>query len=83
MMCLNIRIIGFRRTGDNEINISNVCVSEKSKIIQILNNLKEDLKIMLELDDIMIICNNKQLYIDDEIPQDCKEILIFPIAPGG
>lgn len=34
-------------------------------------------------DEVMVVCNSKQLYPDDYIPSDCRELDVYPLASGG
>jgi hypothetical protein len=83
MTCIRLRIIGLHETKEKELSLNNICVDGKVNVLQVLDKVRNDIKIMFEFDEIMIICNNKQLYVNDEIPQDCKELIMFPLALGG
>lgn len=83
MICVNIKIIGFRDSMKSGLNLNKICVDEKNNVLDILKHVEESSKIVLEPDEIMIICDDKQLYVNDKIPLDCKELLIFPLALGG
>jgi hypothetical protein len=83
MTCIRLRIIGLNETKEKELSLNNICVDGKVNVLQVLDKVRNDIKIMFEFDEIMIICNNKQLYVNDEIPQDCKELIMFPLALGG
>jgi hypothetical protein len=68
------------RSGLNTIEL---CVNEGVNVLQVLNKVKEDYGIKFEFDEIVIVCNDKQLYIDEGVPQNCEELMIFPLALGG
>jgi len=45
--------------------------------------VKKVLNLSFDEDEIMIVCNDKQLYLDDSIPSECDEIELYPLVHGG
>jgi len=52
-------------------------------IRDIIAKVKRVLNLSFDDDEIMIVCNDKQLYLDDSIPSECDEIELYPLAHGG
>lgn len=79
MKCLAIKIIGFKNIKEKTLEIC----SESRKISTILDITKKHIDIEIAQEELMIICDNKQLYLDEEVPEECKVLMLFPLALGG
>lgn len=80
MLCIKIRVTGFRNI---KINSHVICIDKDKKLFQVLDMLKEKFNIEIDQDEIMAMCNDKQIYLDEYIPNDCDIITLFPLALGG
>lgn len=79
MKCLAIKIMGFKNIKEKTLEIC----SESRKISTILDITKKHIDIEIAQEELMIICDNKQLYLDEEVPEECKVLMLFPLALGG
>lgn len=80
MLCLKIRMIGFKNLKEAMYDL---CINEDEKILHVLKYINDYFGIALEPDEIIAICNDKQIYIDEPIPKECKILILFPLALGG
>ncbi|ADM27146.1 hypothetical protein Igag_0298 [Ignisphaera aggregans DSM 17230] len=76
---MKIRLIGF--SGQKySLDIEHI---ESETIRDIVTRVKKVLNLSFDDDEIMVVCNDKQLYLDDPIPSGCNEIELYPLAHGG
>lgn len=81
MVCLQIRVIGFGKEASE--NSYSLCVDVNEKVSYVLEYLQKNFNIVFDLDEVMVLCNDKQIYIDEPIPEDCSVLTVFPLALGG
>lgn len=81
MVCLQISIIGFGKDVDKKT--FNLCVDIDTKVSYILEYLKRNFNMVFDPDEVMILCDDKQVYVDEPIPKECNVLVIFPLALGG
>jgi len=60
-----------------------VCADNNLKVQYVIEQVEKNTGMHIDRDEIMIMCNDRQLYIDENVPNECMEILIFPLALGG
>lgn len=77
-MHIRVYLIGF----DGKKRSLNIEYLGYESIRDIIAKVKSMINIRFD-DEIMIICNNKQLYLDDLIPNECNELELYPLAHGG
>lgn len=76
-----VKLIGFKDLQNRYLEI---LLDEDSTISQLVNKfLQMESVPEMNGDEIMVMCNNKQLYPDDKVPEDCQTIELFPFASGG
>ncbi len=78
-MYVEIRLIGFNGRKYS-LNIEYI---GGETIKDIIAKVKKAINLSFNDDEIMIVCNDKQLYLDDPIPSKCSEIELYPLAHGG
>lgn len=81
MICINIRIIGFRAVSDKELY--KICVNVDDKVLRVIELIENKLGLKFNLDEIMILCDDKQIYAEEPLPSNCRDLIIFPLALGG
>lgn len=79
MICLKIKVIGFSSVGEKVLD---VCI-ENNNVSSILNIIKNHIDVHIDPEEVIIICNDKQLYPDEKLPSDCNTLILFPLALGG
>lgn len=79
MKCLAIKIVSFKNIGEKTLEIC----SESREVSTILNIIKKQIDIEMVQEELMVVCDNKQLYLDEEVPEECKVLMLFPLALGG
>lgn len=79
MLCLKLRITGFKNIKEEY----ELCINEDEKVLQILEHIKSKFNISLDSGEVMVVCNDKQIYLDEVVPKECKSLTIFPLAFGG
>jgi hypothetical protein len=77
---ITIRIKGFRGITRDVVEIE---AGEGDSIRRIINLLATKIKFDIDVSEILVVCNNTMLYLDDPIPRDCNQIEIYPLALGG
>jgi hypothetical protein len=82
-MQVKVKIAGFR--GFPKPLAINIQLNEEErKVVDVvIKEVFKRLNITVEEDEVLIICNDKMLYLDDEIPTSCEEIELYPLARGG
>jgi len=76
-MKVKIVLLGFSsKLKDKELEVD---IEMNALVRDVINRLSH----IVDPDEIMIICNNKQLYLDDVIPENCRSLEIYPLAHGG
>ncbi|MEM1644257.1 MAG: hypothetical protein QXL96_00060 [Ignisphaera sp.] len=45
--------------------------------------VENKLGLKFNLDEIMILCDDKQIYVEEPLPSNCRDLIIFPLALGG
>ncbi|MEL9939920.1 MAG: hypothetical protein QW348_01880 [Ignisphaera sp.] len=76
-----VKPIGFKDLQDRYMEI---LLDENSTISQLVNKFLQVMSVSeMNGDEIIVMCNNKQLYPDDKVPEDCQTIELFPFASGG
>ncbi|HID80143.1 MAG TPA: hypothetical protein EYP48_00290 [Ignisphaera sp.] len=68
-----IRLVGFY--GDKHVR--ELEIHDEVKVKDIVGRVLDN------VDEVMVICGSKQLYLDDIVPYDCRELDIYPLASGG
>lgn len=81
MICLQVRIIGFIKDSNEKIH--SLCIDANEKVAHILEYLEKEFNITFDLDEVMILCNDRQVYVDEPIPGGCDILTVFPLALGG
>ncbi|MCI4435236.1 MAG: hypothetical protein JHC33_00290 [Ignisphaera sp.] len=77
---ITIRIKGFRGITRNTVEIE---TDEGDSIRRIINLLTTKIGFNIDASEILVVCNNTMLYLDDSIPKECNQIEIYPLALGG
>lgn len=69
-----IRFVGFH--GGKHVKEVEVCGDTR---------IRDVIGMVLDrnVDEVMVVCGSKQLYLDDYIPPDCSELDVYPLASGG
>lgn len=80
MLCLRIRVAGFGNTKREQYE---VCVEGDVKVSNLLEEVKKVANLQLNQDEIMIVCNDRQIYLEEYVPKDCETLVLFPLALGG
>ncbi|MEM0048095.1 MAG: hypothetical protein QXT53_08195 [Ignisphaera sp.] len=76
-----VKLIGFKDLQNRYLEI---LLDEDSTVSQLVNKFLQMASVSeMNGDEIMVMCNNKQLYPDDKVPEDCQTIELFPFASGG
>jgi hypothetical protein len=82
-MQVKVKIAGFRGLP-KPLAINIQLNEEERKVVDVvIKEVFKRLNITIEEDEVLIICNDKMLYLDDEIPTSCEEIELYPLARGG
>jgi hypothetical protein len=82
-MQVKVKIAGFRGLP-KPLAINIQLNEEERKVVDVvIKEVFKRLNITVEEDEVLIICNDKMLYLDDEIPTSCEEIELYPLARGG
>jgi hypothetical protein len=82
-MQVKVKIAGFRDLP-KPLAINIQLNEEERKVVDVvIKEVFKRLNITIEEDEVLIICNDKMLYLDDEIPTSCEEIELYPLARGG
>jgi|UniRef100_A0A7J3YTM4 hypothetical protein len=81
-MQVRVRLVGFRGFP-KPVTISIQLSEERGKIADVIKEAFKHLDIVVEEDEVLIICDDKMLYLDDEIPTSCEEFELYPLARGG
>jgi len=69
-----IKLVGFY--GGKHVREVEVCDDARIKDVV-------GMALNRSIDEVMVVCNSKQLYPDDYIPSDCRELTVYPLASGG
>jgi len=77
---ITIRIKGFRGITKNTVEIE---TGEGDSIRRVINLLATKIGFNIDASEILVVCNNTMLYLDDPIPKECNQIEIYPLALGG
>jgi hypothetical protein len=77
---ITIRIKGFRGITRDVVEIE---TGEGDSIRRIINLLATKIKFNIDASEVLVICDNTMLYLDDPIPKECDQIEIYPLALGG
>lgn len=81
MICVDVRIIGLRGVSENEQY--KICVESYNTVSDVIKLIENKLGYRFNLDEIMVICNDKQVYVEETLPPSCRNLVIFPLALGG
>uniref|UniRef100_A0A7C4FCU8 MoaD/ThiS family protein n=1 Tax=Ignisphaera aggregans TaxID=334771 RepID=A0A7C4FCU8_9CREN len=81
-MQVKVRLAGFRGFP-KPVTISIQLSEERGKIADVIKEAFKHLDIVVEEDEVLVICDDKMLYLDDEIPASCEELELYPLARGG
>ncbi|MEM1559936.1 MAG: hypothetical protein QW775_06325 [Ignisphaera sp.] len=81
MICVDVRIIGLRRVSEKELY--KICVESYNTVSDVIKIIESKLGYRFNLDEIMIVCNDKQVYVEETLPSSCENLVIFPLALGG
>jgi hypothetical protein len=76
---IRVKLFGF----GNKNRLAELKVHSNTKVKEIIINVTKILNIEIDYDEILILCNGSQLYPDDNIPSNCDELELFPLALGG
>lgn len=78
-MYIRVHLIGFGGTKSS----LNIEYFGYEHIRDIIAKVKNVMNLSFDDDEIMAVCNDKQLYLDDNIPSECDELVLYPLAHGG
>ncbi|MEM2262234.1 MAG: hypothetical protein QXK24_07270 [Ignisphaera sp.] len=76
---IKVKLFGLGDKG----RILEVVVQESSTIRDIVAMVVKGLTLEIDYDEVMVLCNEVQLYPDDMLPKNCTELEFFPLALGG
>ena len=79
MTSVKIRLFGF----DGSSKVIDIAVHSNITVREIISNVIKMLNLKIDNDEVLILCNGRQLYPDDVLPINCMELELFPLALGG
>jgi hypothetical protein len=82
MILIKVKLIGFRGLPQ-PTTISIQLHNENAKVSYIIKEVFSQLNINVDASETLVVCNDKILYLDEEVPPSCREIEVYPLAHGG
>jgi hypothetical protein len=77
MMLIKVKLIGFRGLPQ-PTTISIQLHNENAKVSYIIKEVFSQLNINVDASETLVVCNDKILYLDEEVPPSCREIEVYP-----
>ncbi len=77
---IRVKLFGF---GGKNRMVVEVVVHSNVAVRDVVANIIKMLDLEVDYDEVMVLCNGVQVYLDDVLPNNCSELELFPLAFGG
>lgn len=79
IVSIKIRLFGFSGSS----RVIDLVIHSNATIKEIITSVIKMLNLKVNYDEVLVLCNGRQLYLDDVLPINCMELEFFPLALGG